>query len=61
MKRALILTPIVLVVAVIAMFLSGYGIRVGRTPCTYFAGIVTIGNYERQDCPRFGKVIIAIP
>jgi hypothetical protein len=47
MKRALILTPIILIVACVALFLSGYGIRTAKDPimgsCDYFIGIGQTG------------------
>jgi hypothetical protein len=57
MRRIVLITLAVLVLASLALFFSGYGIRVGTKPCTYFVGIGTMPNFPGDGCPRFYKAI----
>jgi hypothetical protein len=61
MKRTILIVFAVLVLANAALLWSGYGILVHEKPCTYFIGFVTMGNFLRHDCPRFGIAWWAIP
>jgi hypothetical protein len=61
MKRVILVSLAVLVVANVALLWSGYGIRVKEKPCTYFVGFITMANFLRHDCPRFGVAWWAIP
>jgi hypothetical protein len=53
MRRKIIWTVVILVLADLATVFAGYGIRLKEHPCTHLTGIGIAVNYVTKDCQRF--------